>query len=87
MCAEDISLKRTFRENKAMSSFEVQGDEVDSRSWNVVCVNADNGYPGTEYLVKGLFEPQGYEVMLSDGVTVWEEKIDTQDLLERLKVR
>lgn len=60
--------------------------EVDIHSWSAICAKDTNGCPGREYLVKGLFEPLGYEVMVSDGVTVWEEKKESQEILERLKV-
>lgn len=60
--------------------------DIGTRSWNVLCVDANDGCSGKDCLVKGLFGLEGYEVMLSDGVTVWEEEMKAPEILERLKV-
>ena len=40
-----------------------------------------------KYLVKGVFEEDGYHVMLSDTCSLWEESIHTEKIVKRLKVR
>lgn len=62
---------------------------ADVHSWSVIFVDTGNGCPEKECLTKGLFGPpevEGYDVMLSDGITVWREKIGAQEILRRHKV-
>lgn len=60
---------------------------VDTETWRVVRVNTSSGQ-GKDYLVKGLFEEDGYHVMLTDTVyvAVWKERMGTDEILQRLKV-
>ena len=41
---------------------------------------------GRDLLVKGLFQEDGYHVMLCDLEHVWEERVETEDISERSKV-
>lgn len=58
----------------------------ETRSWRVVAVDPSNGCAGGEYLIRGLFGAEGYDVKLSDANNVWEERLDAQHIRERLKV-
>ena len=42
---------------------------------------------GRELLVKGLFQEDGYEVMVCDLCSVWEENLDQREIGRRAKVR
>jgi hypothetical protein len=57
--------------------------------WRVLSLDTENGSPASDFLIMGLFGPpeaQGYDVMLSDGATLWREKMGTQEMLSRHKV-
>lgn len=60
---------------------------MQTQSWRVLRVDAASNGGAGDYLVKGLFENAGYHVMLSDSSAIWEEKMEAQDILQRLKVR
>ena len=53
---------------------------LESQLWRVLQLE------GTDYLIKGLFEDAGYHVMLSDRSSVWEEKMNSSEIIQRSKV-
>lgn len=59
-----------------------QEPQVETQSWRVISIGGQD----KEHLVKGLFGAEGYHVMLSDSVTVWEERMEAPEILQRLKV-
>ena len=70
-----------------MSADSAVGPDI--RSWSVLSADTSNGCLGKEFLTKGLFGPPeapGYDVMLSDGSTVWREKMEAREILKRHKV-
>lgn len=61
----------------------------DNHPWSVISADTSNDCLGKEFLAKGLFGPPeapGYDVMLSDGATIWREKIEAGEILRRHKV-
>ena len=53
---------------------------LESQKWRVLTIG------GEQYLIKGLFEDQGYHVMISNLSTVWEEDIGAEKILRKGKV-
>ena len=53
---------------------------LDSQKWKVLAVN------GQRYLIKALFDDQGYHVMISDLSTIWEEDPGAEKILRRGRV-
>ena len=53
---------------------------LDSQRWRVLAIN------GQQYLIKALFDDQGYHVMISDLSTVWEEDSGAEKILRRGRV-
>ena len=53
---------------------------LDSQKWKVLAIN------GQQYLIKALFDDQGYHVMISDLSTVWEEDPGAKKILRRGRV-
>lgn len=53
--------------------------------WKVLSLETTPG-ESKEYLVKGLFEEEGYHMMVSDSSAMWEENLDSRKILDRLKV-
>ena len=53
---------------------------LESQKWRVLTIG------GGQYLIKALFEDQGYHVMISDLSTVWEEDIGAEKILRKGKV-
>lgn len=52
-----------------------------SQGWRVLAVG------GKQYLIKALFEDQGYHVMISDLSVIWEEDIGAEKIIIRGKVK
>jgi hypothetical protein len=53
---------------------------LDSQRWRVLAIN------GQKYLIKALFDDQGYHVMISDLSTIWEEDPGAEKILRRGRV-
>ena len=53
---------------------------LDSQKWKVLAINEE------KYLIKALFDDQGYHVMISDLSTIWEEDPGAEKILMRGKV-
>ena len=53
---------------------------LDSQKWKVLAIN------GQKYLIKALFDDQGYHVMISDLSTIWEEDPGAEKILRRGRV-
>ena len=53
---------------------------LDSQKWKVLTLN------GQQYLIKALFDEQGYHVMISDLSTIWEEDPGAEKILRRGRV-
>lgn len=53
---------------------------LDSQKWKVLAINAQ------KYLIKALFDDQGYHVMISDLSTIWEEDPGAEKILRRGRV-
>ena len=64
----------------AVSWRKVTTPSLDSQMWKAFIVN------GQQYLIKTLFDDQGYYVMVSDLSTVWVEDTRAEELLSRGKV-
>ena len=64
----------------AVSWRRAQTPSLEYQKWRVLDIS------GKQYLVKALFEDQGYHVMMSDMSAVWEEDIGAEQILRRGKV-
>ena len=53
---------------------------LDSQRWRVLTVN------GQQYLIKALFDDQGYHMIISDLSSVWEEDPGAEKIVRRGKV-
>lgn len=64
------------------------GTTLQTQTWRVIRVDPCNDeILGRLYLIKSLLdEGAGYHVMLSDSSDVWEERLGTEEVLQRLKV-
>ena len=61
---------------------------LDTQAWGLLSLAAGGtGDCGRDYLVKALFGEDGYHVIVSDTSCVWEEIVDSEKILDRLKVR
>ena len=58
---------------------------LETKPWKVLSIRTPHGEL-KEYFFKGLFE-DGYQVMISDSGAIWEENIDSEKVIDRLKVR
>ena len=56
--------------------------QVETQPWRLI----STGEQEKEHLVKGLFGAEGYHAMLSDSLTVWEERMEGPEIMQRLKV-
>ena len=57
---------------------------LETEAWKALEVS--QGQSKRKYLVKGLFSDDGYQVMISDTSSIWQESIHSDTILERLKV-
>ena len=62
---------------------------LETQPWRPIsldCISGGEAGGRREFLVKGLFQGAGYHVMLTDCSCVWEEKMDGEKIMKRLKV-
>ena len=55
-------------------------DNLETQSWKMLEIE------GQSFLVKGLFNENSYEILVTDLASIWEESLHEQDILKRSKV-